>query len=268
MWRELYARRSDYLPTATFFGFVVVGVLYIITSKSLQFPGGLVTGVPVTLMAAYAVVIWVFRRARLRDDQTGDNFYYMGFIFTLTSLAVALIQYSFGSGVDQIVQNFGIAVATTIAGIVFRILFNLARRDPVEIEHLSRLELSEASNKVRRELNTSLVDFAHFRRANQQMLEEGYEEIASRFSQAADSALESLDKVSKAAQESVEQSSQYEAREVIAEELMRTQTLLKAINDNLEKVDTHTARIAEQLRRRSEQKGALLRLWDWMRGAS
>ena len=61
-------------------------------------------------------------------------------------------------------QNFGIAIASTIAGITLRIMFNQMRRDPVETEAASRLELAEASRRVRRELESSILEFGYFRR--------------------------------------------------------------------------------------------------------
>ena len=67
-------------------------------------------------MVGYAVLLGA-RLFRLRDDQSGDNLYYMGFLFTLTSLAVSLYQFSAAGSAEQIVQNFGIAIASTIAGI-------------------------------------------------------------------------------------------------------------------------------------------------------
>ena len=78
----------------------------------------------------------------------------MGFLFTLTSLAVSLYQFSAAGSAEQIVQNFGIAIASTIAGITLRILFNQMRRDPVEVEATARMELAEASRRVKRELES------------------------------------------------------------------------------------------------------------------
>jgi len=78
------------------------------------------------------VVIYFSRNLRLRDDQSGDNLYYMGFLFTLTSLGVSLYQFSVERAAEEIVQNFGIAIASTITGIALRVVFNQMRRDPVE----------------------------------------------------------------------------------------------------------------------------------------
>ena len=198
---RLLQRQSDLGPPIFFGIFTLVGVAFIVAAKSFGWPAAVVTGAPVALMVGYAVAIVLFRRMRLRDDQTGDNFYYMGFIFTLTSLAMSLIQYSAGSDVSEIVVNFGVAVASTIAGIVLRILFNLVRRDPVEVEHIARLELAEASRRVRLELDNVLLELAHFRRTNQQMLEEGFEEIRSEVQRAAEASTDAIGQSAKAASE-------------------------------------------------------------------
>jgi len=194
-------RQADLGPPIFFGVFAVIGVAFIVIAKSLAWPAAVVTGAPVALMVGYAIAIISLRRLRLRDDQTGDNFYYMGFIFTLTSLAMSLIQYSTGSDVSEIVVNFGVAVASTIAGIVLRILFNLVRRDPVEVEHVARLELADASRRVRLELDGILLELAHFRRTNQQMLEEGFHEIREEVKRAANASNEAVTQSAEAARE-------------------------------------------------------------------
>ena len=177
---EAKERSADPTGPVVFIVFSVAGVLYIILAKALGINAVMVTTIPVLLMLAYAACLWLFRALRLRNDQSGDNFYYMGFIFTLTSLAVTLIQFSNGADAAEIVRNFGVAVASTIAGIVLRIVFNLFRRDPLEVEHESRLALADAANKVRQELNGMLLEFSHFGRTQQQMAIESLEEYQKR----------------------------------------------------------------------------------------
>ena len=159
-----------------FFAVVVAGSGYIIFSKLHDFGAFVVTAVPVLAMIGYALLLWV-RLFRLRDDQAGDNLYYMGFLFTLTSLAVSLYQFSAAGSAEQIVQNFGIAIASTIAGIALRILFNQMRRDPVEVEATARLELAEASRRVKRELESTILEFSYFRRATQQSIGDALDEL-------------------------------------------------------------------------------------------
>jgi hypothetical protein len=158
-----------------FFAVVITGSGYIIISKLNDFGALAVTSVPVLIMIGYAVLLGA-RLFRLRDDQAGDNLYYMGFLFTLTSLAVSLYQFSAAGSAEQIVQNFGIAIASTIAGITLRILFNQMRRDPVEVEATARMELAEASRRVKRELESVMLEFGYFRRATQQSVTDAVDE--------------------------------------------------------------------------------------------
>jgi len=160
-----------------FFVFVVLGSVYIILSKLNGFGAFAVTAVPVLIMIGYALLLGGARLLRLRDDQSGDNLYYMGFLFTLTSLAVSLYQFSAAGSAEQIVQNFGIAIASTIAGIALRILFNQMRRDPVEVEATARLELAEASRRVKRELEGTILEFNYFRRMTQQSITDALDEM-------------------------------------------------------------------------------------------
>jgi hypothetical protein len=159
-----------------FFGVVAVGVGYIVISKLNDFSAVAVTAVPVLIMIGYAVLL-AARPFRLRDDQSGDNLYYMGFLFTLTSLAVSLYQFSAAGSAEQIVQNFGIAIASTIAGITMRIFFNQMRRDPIEVEASARLELAEASRRVKRELESTILEFGYFRRMTQQSASDAVDEV-------------------------------------------------------------------------------------------
>lgn len=248
-------RQADLGPPIFFGVFSLVGVAFIVIAKSLAWPAAVVTGAPVALMVGYAVAIILLRRLRLRDDQTGDNFYYMGFIFTLTSLAMSLVQYSTGSDVSEIVVNFGVAVASTIAGIVLRILFNLVRRDPVEVEHVARLELADASRRVRLELDGILMELAHFRRTNQQMLEEGFHEIREEVKRAADASNEAVTKSAEAAREQAALWSSGGAADNVRDELDRMVGTLRELNAVL------------QQEADNRRRGPLSRFWRAVAGS-
>src|SRR5438552_6963827 len=77
-----------------FLTFVLFGSGYIIVSKTEGISQTLITLVPVGIICLYAFCLWLFRALRLRDDQSGDNIYYMGFLFTLVSLAVSLYHFT------------------------------------------------------------------------------------------------------------------------------------------------------------------------------
>src|ERR1700675_3589155 len=124
--------------------FVVGGWAYVVAAKLAGIGQFFVTFLPVAIMLGYALLIGLATSLRLRDDQSGDNLYYMWFLFTLTSLGVSLYQFTATRAAEEIVQNFGIAIGSTIAGIGLRVIFNQMRRDPVEVEQRTRLEVAGA----------------------------------------------------------------------------------------------------------------------------
>jgi hypothetical protein len=189
------ADHSGGANVVVFMAFVAVGCAYIILAKLKGIEPFYVTFVPVGTMIAYAVLISLSRGLRLRDDQSGDNLYYMGFLFTLTSLGVSLYQFSATRAAEEIVQNFGIAIGSTIAGIGLRVIFNQMRRDPVEVEQRMRLELAEAARRVRRELDSSVVEFAYFRRNAQQAAADSFNHMTERFDDIVAKLLVSLEEV-------------------------------------------------------------------------
>jgi archaellum component FlaC len=167
---------SPFYGAVLFLAFVLLGATYIVWAKLAGAPGVQVTGIPLCLMLLYALALGFARYFRLRDDQAGDNLYYLGFLYTLTSLGVSLWQFSVDEDAAAIVTNFGIAIASTILGVALRVVFNQMRQDPVEVERTARLELADAARQVKNELNATTFEITGFRRAAQQMSEEALAE--------------------------------------------------------------------------------------------
>jgi hypothetical protein len=179
----LLARAADspQAGPAVFTLFVIAGSAYIVVAKLGGIEQIYVTFVPVAIMLGYALLIYLARNFRLRDDQAGDNLYYMGFLFTLTSLGVSLYQFNATHAAEDIVQNFGIAIGSTITGIALRVIFNQMRRDPIEVERVMRLELAEAARRVRRELDSTVVEFSYLRRSAQQAATDSFNLVGDKF---------------------------------------------------------------------------------------
>lgn len=171
-------RWQSAVTTAGLFGFFMLsGAAYIIWSKTAGIPSALLIAGPISLIVIYAAILMMARFLRLRDDQAGDNLYYLGFLYTLTSLGVSLWQFSSADSGDKIVTNFGIAISSTIVGIAFRVLFNQLRQDPMEVERTARLELADAARAVKNELDATVFEMASFRRAAQQSFDESLHEF-------------------------------------------------------------------------------------------
>ncbi len=167
----------DWAPIVLFAAVTIGGMAFIWSAKLAAWSTLVVTAVPLVLMAIYFLASIALAGFRLHNEQAGDNLYYMGFLFTLSSLGVSLYLFAGETSIETIVRNFGIAVTSTIAGVTLRILFNQMRRDPLDIERSARHELAEMTRRVRTELDTSAREFSNYRRVSNQMLTEGFEEI-------------------------------------------------------------------------------------------
>lgn len=93
--------------------------------------------------SAFIMLGYIFfcgtRKYLVKAEILGDNIYYMGFLLTLVSLAYTLYKFtSADSEIDQIIKNFGIALTTTLIGVVGRVYFNQTKdEDPPESASLS-----------------------------------------------------------------------------------------------------------------------------------
>jgi hypothetical protein len=185
-WRIAYRNRlSDWFDKWLFFVAFITGVVGIVVLKLWNLSQGVVTAFPLLVMVLYAIYVFASRRYRLREDMAGDGLYYLGFLYTLTSLAYALYAFAQDEGNTQVViSNFGIALATTIVGMALRVLFNQMREDPVEIEREARMELSEAVVKLKIELDHTVLELNSFRRATVQSVDEGQREMQAKISKA------------------------------------------------------------------------------------
>lgn len=120
--------------------------------------------VPVCVMIVYAYAISRHTRDAMREEFAGDSAYYLGFLFTLISLSIALIQFNVNhdSG-DQVAASFGIALATTITGLALRVLLGRLAQSPTETETEAREALTDAAHALRAELDQSVEELRTFR---------------------------------------------------------------------------------------------------------
>ncbi len=197
---------SSRTPAFVFAFFALGGAALIAVSKTSGMGPISAILTPIVLMFVYLGLSWT-RRLRLHNEQTGDNIYYMGFLFTLTSLAVSLYQFGTGSSTDEVVRNFGIAISSTITGIALRIFYNQTRRDPADIERTARHELADMTRRVRTEMENVAREFADFRRTSNLMLQEGFDEIAKQAERNGEKVRETMDHLATSAIKPVEAAS-------------------------------------------------------------
>lgn len=195
-------------------------------------------------MVAYAFVIQTTGTGRLRGDQAGDNCYYLGLIYTLVSLAFAIFFFDPATTATTVVQGFGIALATTIMGLVLRVFFNQSRVDLVETEDTARIELAEAAGRLKAELQAITVSMGDFGRETRQALQELRSEVIAALSEVQQEASQAISTTSTSASEAIGRISE-EATHAITDSAK--ETIARARN-----MATATDKVVASLQRHAE----------------
>jgi hypothetical protein len=104
---------------------VLVGTIFTVVGSQINstFLG---FWVPVSIILIYCTIVW-HGSSDVPPVIAGDSCYYLGFIFTLISLIASLLLLSEGPeagkvNFSQIVSSFGVALVTTVIGLIARLL--------------------------------------------------------------------------------------------------------------------------------------------------
>ena len=154
-----------------FLAFFVGGGFLILLMKSLTASALFAVVLPVVLMGSYALLLVEWPEVRPKYDFAGDNFYYLGFLYTLISLAISLYQFSTDGATSAIITNFGLALTSTILGLAGRILLNQPQ-DEDEPEARAREDLARANRRLRAEMEYSIDEFQQFRAEARRVFEQ------------------------------------------------------------------------------------------------
>ena len=213
-----------------------VGMIFIVSAKLLGLYQWQVTVVPALVMLCYAGAI-LLPFMRLRDDQSGDNLYYLGFLYTLASIGASLYQFATAGGQTQIVTNFGVAITTTVIGLALRVAFNQMRTDPADVERSARLELADAARRLRHEVDEAVLEFNHFRRAAVQSGTEGHTALKEMMETTASAFSKLTEEYSKREiDHAKEQKGLAEVVESMAADAKKIGRLVKNVTTQLEKI--------------------------------
>jgi DNA anti-recombination protein RmuC len=186
-----------------FLFFALVGGVLIVLAKYAEAESHWVAVGAVVVMALYALLINRSGSGRLRSDQAGDNCYYLGLIYTLASLAYAIFTFDPANTATTIVQGFGIALATTIVGLVLRVFFNQGRPDLEDYEERARISLTEAASQLRTQIGQVVRDMNDLSRQVRQSINETRDSAASEIETFTKSSVDGLREVVDTANEAI-----------------------------------------------------------------
>ena len=159
-------------PLLVLFGVGTIFIVLMRTVVSGLFGAFLAAAVAVVAIAVLA--LHYKRRERADLWLGGDEAYYLGFLFTLVSLIVAVLQLFVLHSADdpqqlrnqELIGNFGVALVSTVAGILARVLLQ-SEAESIDGGERGELEIADISQDVlalRREIRDATDALAHFRR--------------------------------------------------------------------------------------------------------
>ena len=156
-------------PLLVLFGIGTIFIVLMRTVVSGLFGAFLAAAVAVV---AIAVLALHYKRREHADLWLGgDEAYYLGFLFTLVSLIVAVLQLFVLHSADdpqqlrnqELIGNFGVALVSTVAGILARVLLQ-SEAESVDGGEPGSTDISQDVLALRREIRDATDALAHFRR--------------------------------------------------------------------------------------------------------
>ncbi|HTQ12537.1 MAG TPA: hypothetical protein VMH86_01575 [Rhizomicrobium sp.] len=225
-----------------FFVIVVAGIVGAILLKTFLTNSARIIwpiAFDLALQLIYAYCVLAIPRFWLREDRAGDSFYYAGLLLTLGSLSHTLWQFGASASSDSIavISGFGLALATTILGLILRVLVQQFRSDPYEIEFQARNALVEASSRLTHDLYRIVDEMRGFRQSIKQITEESIKGTA-------DSAIHAMDETATKFSSEIE---------TLVRNLNSTFESFKGHAQNFADVSGQTAEALEKLAKRIER---------------
>lgn len=156
------------LDRFAFIATFILGVTGNIALKLIGLNPLIVVSYSAAVLVLYAVIAWMSGRVRLEPETIGDNCYYLGFLFTLSSLAFTLYQMSDATSAEgpvqipEVISGFGVALSSTIVGVFLRVLLMQLRVDFVAKDREVRVEMDRAFTDFKREMSRMLGQMKAF----------------------------------------------------------------------------------------------------------
>ena len=136
-------------PSYLFIGTLLVGSIFILLSSAhIRFNVAAMIGI----MSFYIYFIYKNENPSISKEQKADSCYYLGFILTLIAMINTLITLdvdNIGSIFNSVVRDFGLALVTTIVGLVARIIWlQLESSNAFDGEETIREKLIEEAQEL------------------------------------------------------------------------------------------------------------------------
>lgn len=194
---------------------------------------------PLAILCGYAFL-------GLRVDTIGgsrsefaDTVYYLGFLFTLITLAVALVELnavedSVGTGAirSQLIYRFGLALSTTILGLAIRVWVVNLSQTPEALEQEAEELLVDKVEELRMQLGEATQGLRTFTETHYNALGLALEQSREAFEEQAQRAVSSINSIATKTEEAVDESiGAYKER--MKKHIEKLELPLELLNDQL-----------------------------------
>lgn len=140
--------------------FVIVLCLKILSSGLgwyFRFPWSLGFWIPLFFMASYIVLGLKRHDSDVSDEKFADTCYYLGFIFTITSIIFSLFDLpSIGDKIQEIAVRFGAAMVSTVLGLGVRVYLVSFKKDIADAIADAEDAVLDASKRLAEQLTMAL----------------------------------------------------------------------------------------------------------------
>ena len=159
---------KDWLERSAFIASFGLGAFGIITMKAFGVSPYAVALFSAAMIVGYMLVAMLSGRIQVEPDMIGDNCYYLGFLFTLTSLSYTLSELASSDPelrsqvILKVISGFGVALSSTIVGVFLRVVLMHVRPDIVARDREMHIELHESVRELRRQMASSILAVKQF----------------------------------------------------------------------------------------------------------
>ncbi len=131
----------------------------------LHSPWILGLAVPIAIMLLYVLIGVISPDPALTPEKFADSCYYLGFIFTITSIIFSLFDLpNIGTQMSAIAVRFGAAMTSTVLGLAVRVVFVSFRLDMDDAMKLAENKVVDATYQLRDQLTIALEKLRVFER--------------------------------------------------------------------------------------------------------
>ena len=157
-----------------------VGIVILYFASKIHDKPWIMLALSVGIMALYGIYAYSFREDQ-NLSQIADSAYYLGFLFTLSSITMSLINFASSEGssiqIGKIVNMFGFALSTTIIGLLIKLLLENLKPSVSDLTDKTYNDFEQTVSMFNLQLRSTADQFKTFEKLVLDKLEKQVEQI-------------------------------------------------------------------------------------------